>query len=236
MLSVPQRLKSEILAVNELHQQLAKQPQLHATFNKLRHWRGQRFEQLHADLQKDKRYQLAVHFIARDIFGAADIQLRDQQMATAFNTMIKVLPESLLNTVLLAMRLNHLSLSLDAELTQHYLAQEYALAEPVAINEAQYCQAMRQLDKAQQLQRIELIQQVGMNIDAVVRTPFVGIALKMCRAPARAANIWALQLYLERGFAAFEPLRGASIFLNMVRSRENTIIENIMLGADDFRY
>jgi hypothetical protein len=51
----------------------------------------------------------------------------------------------------------------------------------------------------------------------------LGRVLKLSRLPARAAGLWELQQFLERGFAAFAELGGAEEFLRTIERQEREV-------------
>ena len=63
--------------------------------------------------------------------------------------------------------------------------------------------------------------------------PLIRTALAMMRQPAKLAGMSALQDFLERGFAAFRDMNGASDFLATIDERETRIMEAIIDGSYD---
>jgi hypothetical protein len=99
---------------------------------------------------------------------------------------------------------------------------------------AEYCRAYRAIGRHElRLRQIRLIGEVGAALDHYVQKPMLRAALKMMRRPAHLAGLGALQDFLERGFNAFAHMGGAAEFLATVESRETTIHEAIVHGADD---
>jgi hypothetical protein len=60
--------------------------------------------------------------------------------------------------------------------------------------------------------------------------PLLHTTLKLLRRPARAAGLFELQDFLERGFTAFRAMSGADEFLETVGSRERAIMERLFAG------
>ena len=62
---------------------------------------------------------------------------------------------------------------------------------------------------------------------------FIGAALRMMRGPASAAGLGELQGFLERGYAAFDAMRGgAGEFVSIVVARERSIVKGLLAGDD----
>jgi hypothetical protein len=82
-------------------------------------------------------------------------------------------------------------------------------------------------------QQVDLVASVGSEIDTAVHKPFVSMALRMCRGPAHMMGLADLQDFLERGFAAFKNMRGASEFLAIFKERETAILDNVFAGREN---
>jgi hypothetical protein len=138
----------------------------------------------------------------------------------------RMLPERVVATVAQASELNALSQELDRALLARLPASE-------AIAVADYCRAYRgSSNRPDRLRQIELIGEVGAALDIYVGKPLIGTALSMMRRPARMAGFAALQDFLERGFAAFKRMHGASEFLATIDHRERALMERIFAGDD----
>ena len=81
--------------------------------------------------------------------------------------------------------------------------------------------------------QIRLIVDIGTALDTYVGKPLIRTALAMMRRPARLAGMSGLQDFLERGFAAFRAMRGATEFLHTIETRETDIMEAIIAGTTD---
>ena len=56
---------------------------------------------------------------------------------------------------------------------------------------------------------------------------------RLARGPAHAAGFGALHDFLERGFVAFDRMRGADEFLDAVRERETRLLERLYAGEQN---
>jgi hypothetical protein len=134
--------------------------------------------------------------------------------------MARVLPDSAVQTAALAIELEALTESLDQRLAGR-------LIEPT-ITPADYDRACRESStRAERMHQVELVEAVGVRLDALVRKPLVGTTLKVMRKPAHVAGLGDLQDFLERGYGAFRGMRGADEFLAAFRARETALIDAI---------
>ena len=60
--------------------------------------------------------------------------------------------------------------------------------------------------------------------------PWIFATLKLMRGPARLAGLQDLQMFLERGFAAFRHMGGADHFLATITGRETRILNRLFSG------
>jgi len=78
--------------------------------------------------------------------------------------------------------------------------------------------------------QIGLIGRVGGGLEHAVRTPGIGLLLRMSRGPARAAGLSELQGFLERGFDAFARLDGPHAFLAEIQRDERALSARLFAG------
>ena len=135
--------------------------------------------------------------------------------------------EDALDTVADAMELDALSEELDSAMVGYLGATTDALTAR-AYGEA-YREIGRRADRARQ---IDLIDHLGRSLNGLTRQKFIGSALRMMRKPAEVAGLGALQAFLERGYAAFRTMGGASEFVDIVVGRERAI-SNALFAGDD---
>jgi hypothetical protein len=126
-----------------------------------------------------------------------------------------------------ALELNALSQELDRRL----LARLPSPSAPFSV--AQYCDAYRAMDSRSERERqLLLIHEFGVALDIHVRKPLIYAALVTMRHPARAAGYGTLQSFLERGFAAFRKMGGATTFLATIDAREHELMDAIFRGEN----
>jgi hypothetical protein len=221
-------LIGELARVSRLHEVRRADPALADALARIGEWQARRLRNTYADLAVDPRYMAAIAFFQNDLYGGADFSRRDADLVRVVPAMVRLLPETVIETVARAVELNALSHELDMALLARLPRADGVF------NVAEYCTAYRAAGAYPRRDRQrELIGIVGTGLDRYVRTPMLGAALTMTRRPARLAGLAALQDFLERGFTAFQRMNGAGEFLNTVDVRETRIHDAIVSGAND---
>jgi hypothetical protein len=221
---------SEALLVHQLecarllHQERAASTELAAALDRLAQWQARRLNATYADLAADSRYAEAIAFFQSELYGPGDFSQRDADLARVVPIMIRVLPDSAVATVAMAMELSTLSHELD-----HALVGKLNAAAPLTV--AAYCDAYRACgNRAERRRQIDLIVQTGVALERYVRQPVLRPLLAMMRRPARVAGLSALQEFLERGFASFSGMRDVDFFLGTIDKREAALMQAIFDG------
>jgi hypothetical protein len=200
----------------------------------LRAWQAERLARTYSDMLDDPRYAPACRFFLTDVYAARDFSQRDHDILRMYESTRRVLPAALARTLELVVELNALTTALDARLLA-------ALVDDVGVTESldaeQYAEGYRRCDNYDDRARqIDLVVEVGREIDELVRRPAVGLALKLARVPARLSGWHEMQAFFERGFDAFRRIDGAGPFLDTVAAREREILDAIYAeptrGAD----
>ena len=189
----------------------------------LKKWQAARLARTYADLDADPRYALATEFFLDDLYGAKDFSGRDEAVLRIYPIMVRTLPEAAVEAAALAIEVDALSEELDRRMA--------AALEDGPITDAGYGRAYRKAGtRAERMRQIELIDEVGRRLDALVARPWIFATLKLMRGPARLAGLQDLQTFLERGFAAFRHMGGAEHFLATIDSRETQILNRLFSG------
>ncbi len=221
-------LIAELARVSRLHETRRADPALAGALARIGEWQSRRLRDTYADLTVDPRYTAAIAFFQNDLYGGADFSRRDADLVRVVPAMVRLLSETVIQTVARAVELNALSHELDLALLARLPRADGVF------NVAEYCAAYRAAgDYPRRDRQRELIGRVGAGLDRYVRTPMLGTALAMMRRPARLAGLAALQDFLERGFTAFRRMNGAGDFLKTVAVREARIHDAIVSGAND---
>ncbi|GAA3929618.1 FFLEELY motif protein [Litoribacillus peritrichatus] len=200
----------------------------------LMHWQTSRLKHTHADLFASERYQQAAHYFVDDLYLSPNAIQRDRDLERVFPTLVKLLPDETLETVAKAVELNILSAELDQQLADKLFqlnlnhGQEDLNQE---ITEEKYIQAYQACNAGElRTHQLNLIKQIGHDLDHLVRIPLISWTLKLIRKPAHKKGLGNLHDFLERGFSTFKALGGANEFMNIISFREGQIITNLNSG------
>jgi hypothetical protein len=196
---------------------------------RLREWQAARLTGTYQDLLDDERYRPAAQFFLSDIYGAQDFTRRDEDVERIYPLMVKILHESALQTIALAIEVHALTLELDRKLAAALVT---SMGRRRKIDGEIYAAAYRACDnRRERMRQIDLLLQVGQALDAVVARPMLHTTLRLMRKPAQVAGFGELQSFLERGFVAFRHMGGAERFLRTVGTRERRILQRLFAGA-----
>ena len=211
--------------------ELAEERGLVERVDALERWQKQRLATTYRDLAKSKRHRAAIEFFTTDLYAPADLHQRDFDVRRMYPMMVRLLPESAIATIATAIELQSLTLKLDLDLVK---ALGTECDRDPCCTDKSYAHAYRKCDNRDQRERqIELIIEVGQDLDHLVRNPLIRGALRVARAPAALTGLGALQSFLERGFAAFRAMRNADHFLHTIEHRERKVMDAIFAGSDD---
>ena len=192
----------------------------------IKRFQAQRFQATYPELLQSPRYQTAARFFLHELYSDKDYAERDQQFARIASTIAKLFPQSVVNTAAALARVHALTERLDDAMARAYMVVRQA-------NENQsdaacYITCWRQVaDAAARHQQLEEILALGQSLDNLTRKPGLRTLLKMMRGPAAAAGLGSLQKFLESGFDAFQTLRGADKFLDLIAKREAELIKRL---------
>ena len=79
--------------------------------------------------------------------------------------------------------------------------------------------------------QIDLVEDIGRQLDRLVSTPFLYRILRGMEAPARIAGLGQMQSFLVSGFEAFKAMGGAEEFVRTVAARERALMESAFEGG-----
>ncbi len=194
----------------------ASTPGLAAKVDAIKHYQQRRFCLTYADLLVSDRYGPAARFFLNELYGPRDFSERDAQFAKVVPAMVRLFPQSVIETIAALAELHGLSERLDT-------AMGAALHFP-SVDAKTYILAWQHGgDSAARETQIGLTVNLGKSLDELTRKPILRRSLQMMRGPAVAAGLGELQGLLECGFDAFGVMRGAQHFLEIVGSRERSL-------------
>ena len=191
----------------------------------LRAWQTARLQRTYADFLTSKRYGPACSFFLSHVYGAQEYQQRNQDIEYMYTLMRKFIPDVLLILVRNAIELNEMTEQLDHKLLSVMMEQ---LGLENEIDEKMYIEGYLQCNNYSDRKRqIDLLIEIGHQVDLSTRLPPIGLALRLARGPAKRAGWIELQDFLERGYRSFKQMRGADKFLDAIRKREMQILDRI---------
>ena len=199
-------------------------------FSRLRRWQSARLARTHADLLHHPRYQAAAIFFLEELYGDRDLRQRERDLTRIAPMMSRILPAGALHSAALALELNALSYELDAAMTRILLASGHL--HDAQLDEAAYIAAYRCCAGYEfRRHQIDLVEQLGQDLEKIVRKPLIRTALKVAKTPARLAGVGELHRFLEAGFHAFRQMgTDARTFVATITRRERIILEQIGAG------
>ena len=194
----------------------------------LRAWQARRLVRTYADFLADPRYEPACRFFLDDIYAPKDFSQRNADILRIHEFMSRIIPARALKTLTKAIELNNLTEELDAKLLDALLNQ---VGVTDSISEEQYAEAYRLCDNYDdRVKQIEMIVDIGRDLENLVRHRVIGWTLRLARGPAYRAGWHELQDFLENGYNAFRRMDKADQFRNAIHDREMAILDNIYRG------
>jgi hypothetical protein len=198
---------------------------LHAARLALKHFQSTRLAHTHADLLAADDTHGAALFFLEELYGTHDLSQRDVDLARIIPTLGRLLNAEALHAITEAIVLDALSERLDSAM---------AGALGMQFDHAAYCAAyVRCTSRADRERQLELVQELGDALCALVRIPLLSTMLAVMRKPAKLAGLGELQRFLERGFCTFKQMREPRQFVHAIVSRERQVLENIFGGRPD---
>jgi hypothetical protein len=215
----------DLAAVNTERQVRAGDAGLAARVEAVKRYQQRRFELTYADLLTHPRYAGATNFFLSELYGPSDFTQRDAQFARIVPALVRLFPDEVVGTVRALAALHALSEQLDSQMGS---------AVNSGVDAARYVRAWQQCGDAPSRERqIAMLEQVGHALDALTRNPLLRHSLRIMRAPARAAGLANLHVFLESGFDTFRAMRGAGEFLGLIGSRERALAATLFAVTPD---
>ena len=221
-----QKIQDALQVVSQFRQQHASDPALAQAATEVKRFQARRFRATYADLLHSPRYKTAAAFFLHELYSDKDYAERDQQFARIANTIARLFPQAVVNTTGALAQVHALTETLDDLMARCWLADSSAAPQG---NECdRYIRCWRRLgDRAARHHQLEVVLQLGQEMDRLTRMRGLLTLLKMMRRPAAAAGLDSLQQFLETGFEAFARMGGADEFLQLVQQRESEWIRSL---------
>ncbi|MEO8543893.1 MAG: hypothetical protein ABI434_09950 [Burkholderiaceae bacterium] len=229
-------IRDSIAEVERLRQVAGNHAGLAAALAAVKHYQSQRFAATYSDLIAGGPFQAATTFFLAELYGEANYSRRDAQFSRIAGVIQHWLPKAAIATAVTLARLHVLTERLDQTMGQTW-SQNVAYLHATS-NHACYA-LVWQLTGQRNLreQQLQLLLEVGHDLDQLTRTSGLRRVLKMMRRPAQAADLSDLQHFLEKGFDIFATLgqkKGrVAKFLEIIKVRESAAIIALFDGAQN---
>ena len=190
-----------------------------------RRWQADRLARTHADLLASERFGKAAHFFLTDLYGPDATAMPYEEAERAMPITVRLLPQSGLETLADAWKLDAVSESLDADVMAALGGDAASLTNTRYA--AAYRAAGRPDDRARQ---IDLIVALAEALQRFSRKRYAAATLALMKEPARLAGFGDLQAFLTRGLDALLTAKDIAPFIDTVTTRERAIMAGLMAG------
>ncbi len=189
----------------------------------IKQFQTRRFAATYADCLRGGPMCPAAQFFLDELYGPHDFSQRDAQFDRIAGSIERLFPAHVGQLAENLARLHCLSETLDLEMARHWLS-----CSPASAPDERYVASWQQTGAARRREeQLQLATELGQSLSQLTRMKPLRLALRMMRAPARAAGLAALQRTLEAGFDAFAALPDAQAFLSLVHERETQGIRSL---------
>lgn len=220
-----QQIHEALERVFELRQQRAHDPALVQATLTVKRFQALRFRATYVDLLSHVRYREATQFFLEELYSERDYAERDRQFARIATAIARIFPKAVAETAAALARVHALTEALDDEMARAWLVQSASVHSTEGMDCGRYLRCWRDVgDEASRLRQLEVVVQLGTELDRLTRKPGLRTLLKMMRRPADAAGLSSLQRFLESGFDSFVAMHGADDFLKTIDERERSWI------------
>jgi len=192
----------------------------------LQNWQRERLARTYADFTQQEHYRAAGEFFLNELYGGLHFRERDQQVERVLPVMVRMLRDDMLLAMAEAFELQSLSLSLDIDMAAQLHVTGWDQMDTTRYGDI-YRSCGRRADREQQ---IELIRDLGLELNKLVHHRLVLWMVKTVRGPARAAGFGRLQSFLEQGLNAFRVMGDGTEFIETIWRRESAAMQRLFAG------
>lgn len=217
----------------ELYYQLNyhKNPLILQRLQDVQAWQKQRMLHTHQTLFAEKNNILMAEYFLNRLYGGDDFDALAEQIArlTRYaHKAEKLIPENAIKTGTSGVELAILAVQLDEQVAMQLL-EDYHPSEP--LNDEMLRLTYLKLNQQQpRLYQLDLLDQLGVNLDKYMRSFVVYAAFKMCRGSAQKYHFDIMYEFMQEGFLAMKPLKSAEKFVRDFTATERKIIEKVHAG------
>lgn len=218
-------LAEQIAESQELLERLEQHAEDYPRLDELQHWQRCRLRETYSDLRAQPRFEPACVFFLEELYGGRDMRERDRQLQRALPVMQRMLPDHLLEAVGDAMRLQWMSMDLDARLSACLHGE---------LDQPEYARAYRRIDAwSEREEQIALIGDLGRLLGRTVRRRMIHTLIRLMHGPAVAAGFGKLQEFLAEGLGAFAEMGDAAdLFVDTIVERETAALRKMGTDSD----
>ncbi len=227
-----QTIRDAVTKVGTIRQKAAGYPGLSAALVTVKALQAKRFVGTYDDLLRSSEFGPAARFFLDDLYSDKDYSQRDAQFSRIAGALQRLFPQQVITTAVSLAQLHLLTEELDWQMAEQWVLHSAAGLQGDALK---YIACWRSVGRtADRSRQLEVVLNVGKDLNRLTGTPGLRLMLRMMRSPARAAGLGSLQDFLETGFDTFASMagskRGAEEFLNTIRARESLWIEKLSHG------
>jgi hypothetical protein len=214
----------------ELYYQLNyhKNPLILQRLHDVQAWQKQRMLKTHSKQFSEKNNILMAEYFLNRLYGGPDFDaLADQiaRLSRYAHKAEKIIPENAIKTGTSGVELAILAVQLDEQVAMQLL-QDYHPAE-VLTDEMLRLTYLKLDQYSSRLHQLNLLDQLGVNLDKYMRSFMVYTAFKMCRGTATKYHFDTMYEFMQDGFLAMKPLKSAEKFVRDFTAAERQIIEKV---------
>jgi hypothetical protein len=206
-------------------------PELFQRLQDVQMWQKQRMQRTHQQHFAVKSHQLMAEYFLNRLYGGSDFDALAKQIARLMkyaHKAEKLIPENAIKTGTAGVELAILAVQLDEQVAKQLLA-DYAPNTP--LTDEMMRLSYLKLDQGQaRLHQLELLDQLGANLDKYMRSFMVYTAFKMCKGVAYKHHFEVMYEFMQDGFLAMKPLKSAEQFVKAFTAIERQIVANVHAG------
>ena len=227
---------SKLAALDELLElyyqfEYHKNPVLFQRLQDVQAWQKQRMQRTHATQFAEKHNVLMAEYFLNRLYGGPDFDALAGQIARLLkyaHKAEKIIPENAIKTGTSGVNLAILAVQLDEQVAIQLL-QDYP--ENMPLNDEMMRLTYLKLDQGEaRLKQLNMLDELGKNLDKYMRSFVVYTAFKMCKGAAQKYSFQIMYEFMQDGFLAMKPLKSAEKFVKQFTTTEREIIAKVHAG------